>query len=136
MTASSVTRGRLHSFSVEVDLISGQPDDSLAQSSQIGMLVGDWITMRMMLTLRLLTHRGTMQSNMNRNKEDMNGIEKDMNGRERAYLLPFKPSVDGENVDAAPCVSSRIHPVNMKESIGTSINFFVHSVDSKESSLY
>ena len=108
MATSTVTRGRLYSFSVEVDFISGQPDDSLAQSSQIGMLVGDYSKMM---------DEKDIEKDMNDIEEDTNGNEKDMNGCERTRLWPFKLSVDGKNVDAAPCVSSRIHPVNTKESI-------------------
>ena len=76
------------------------------------MLVGDYIKMM---------DEKNIEKDMNDIKEDTNGFERDMNGCERTHLWPFKLSVDGKNVDAAPCISSRIHPVNTKESIETSI---------------
>ena len=82
----------------------------------MGMLVGDYNKMMDEKDIEK-----DIEKDMNGIKEDTNGIVKDMNGCERPHLWPFKLSVDGKNVDAALCVSSRIHPVNAKESIEPSI---------------
>jgi len=83
------------------------------------MLVGEY---------RKMMDEKDIEKDMNDIEEDTNGNEKDMNGCERTRLWPFKLSVDGKNVDAAPCVSSRIHPVSAEESIASRHQFIICAI--------